>query len=114
MKTQSNLKPWPPGTSGNPAGKPKGAKHLSTWIQEALEDEKFTYKLSNGKTKTGAPIKAIVQALVIKAIDGDSKTFDLLGKYGYGSKHDITSNNQSLAFDFRDDTRRYIKQSDIT
>lgn len=32
-----NLKPFQPGQSGNPSGKPKGAKHYSTLLKEALE-----------------------------------------------------------------------------
>ena len=39
MANQDNLKSWLPGQSGNPSGKPKGIKNLSTWIREFLEDE---------------------------------------------------------------------------
>ncbi len=113
MASEQNLKPWPPGVSGNPKGKPKGARHISTWVQEILEDENFTYKLAGGKKKTGAPLKAILQVLVIKALEGDTRAFDLLCKYGYGQRHDITSNNQSLAFQFNSDTERFIKPSTV-
>ena len=36
MSNQNNLKPWKPGQSGNPSGKPKGTNHLSTWIRELI------------------------------------------------------------------------------
>ncbi len=96
MANTKNLTPWRPGISGNPAGKPKGAKHLSTWIQEMMGDETFIHKLANGKTKKEAPVKAIVKTLIIKAVDGDYKAIDLLAKYGYGSRLDLTSNFHEL------------------
>lgn len=90
-----------PGVSGNPAGKPKGAKHLSTWIQELLNDEEFTAQIQEGYKITeykGAPIKAIVKAQLIKAVNGDQKAFDLLGKYGFGTKTevDVTSGGEQI------------------
>ncbi len=96
MANEQNLKPWKPGTSGNPLGKPKGTKHLSTWIQEMMEDDKFICKLSNGKTIKKAPVVAIVSTLINKAVTGDMKAIDLLAKYGYGTKTDVTSNYKEL------------------
>lgn len=92
---------WQPGQSGNPAGKPKGAKHLSTWIQELLNDEDFETEIQEGYKIVhfkGAPIKAIVKAQMIKAVNGDVKAFDVLGKYGFGTKQeiDVTSNGESV------------------
>lgn len=93
---EHNLKPWKPGQSGNPSGKPRGTKHLSTWIREMLEDDNFTIELTDGTLKKEAPIKAIVTTLVTKAIDGDMKAFDLLAKYGYGTKLDLTNKGSSI------------------
>lgn len=70
----------------------KGSKHLSTWIQELLHDEQFQATILKGLKIVefkGAPIKAIVEAQMIKALNGDSKAFDALGKYGYGTKQEI-------------------------
>lgn len=53
--SKENLNPWKPGQSGNPNGKPKGTKHLATWIRGLLEDETFEVKLSNGEIASGAP-----------------------------------------------------------
>lgn len=36
-----NLKPFKPGQSGNPKGQAKGTIHLSTHIQNMLNDEDF-------------------------------------------------------------------------
>lgn len=84
-----------PGVSGNPAGKPKGAKHLSTHIQEMMADDSFTgdyiegYKLKKHK---GAPVKAIVRVAALKALAGDTKWAEWLAKYGYGTKLELANN----------------------
>ncbi len=96
MANEQNLKSWQAGQSGNPNGKPKGTKHLSRWIQELMEDEAFEQKLSDGTIIKGAPIKAIIMVLLTKAINGDTRAIDLIGKYGYGAKVDITSNDRPL------------------
>jgi hypothetical protein len=87
---------WQSGESGNPDGKPRGTKHLSTWIRELLEDETLESKLKNGQVIKTAPIKAIVGVLITKALAGDMKAFDMLGKYGYGTKLDLTSDSREL------------------
>lgn len=87
------------GETPNPNGVPKGTKHLSTWIQQLLNDDKFINKMHDGEKiveHKGAPIKAIIQAQMIKALQGDVKAFDALAKYGYGSKLDVTSNGETL------------------
>lgn len=84
---------WKSGVSGNPSGKPKGSKHLNTWIQEILNDETFKYQFANGKVYQGAPVQAIVIVMVQRALEGDVRAFDLLGKYGYGTKAEIVQAN---------------------
>lgn len=79
----------------------KGSKHISTWIQEVLEDESLQakylegveYKELDGKTP---PIKAIVRVAVIKSVQGDQRWAEWLAKYGYGAKLDITSDGEQL------------------
>lgn len=87
-----------PGQSGNPAGMPKGIKHISTWIQELLNDDEFTLDnfLFNGKQFKGAPIKAIVTVGIMQALQGDQKWATWLAKYGYGDKIDITSAGEKI------------------
>lgn len=79
-----------PGVSGNPSGKPKGTKNLATHIQEMLSDEDFTTYLTDPKDGwrefKGAPVKAIVQTALVRAIQGDDKAREWLAKYGYGQK----------------------------
>jgi hypothetical protein len=61
-----------------------------------LNDDNFEMKLTSGELFKGPPIKAIIQAAMIKAAKGDVKAFDILGKYGYGTKTDITTNGKDL------------------
>jgi hypothetical protein len=81
----------------------KGSKHLTTWIQELLEDEEFEADLIDSKKGLiefkGAPIKAIIMAQRHKAVNGDQKATDLLMKYGWSTKQevDLTSLGESVA-----------------
>lgn len=85
-----NLKPFKPGQSGNPKGVPKGTKHISTWIQEMLNDEEFETTLLDAKkqeiTFKGAPLKAIILTAQRKAVGGDHQWAEWLAKHGYGNK----------------------------
>lgn len=89
-----------PGKSGNPAGKPKGTKHLSTWIQELMNDEEFEANLIDAKKGLieykGAPLKAIITVAITKAVNGDEKAREWLAKYGWKTQLDITTNDESL------------------
>lgn len=84
---------WKPGQSGNPAGPKPGYKHLSTHIQELLNDEEFQAYIPDARSGfvefKGAPMTAILKALAIKATQGDVKAFDALAKYGYGTKVEV-------------------------
>lgn len=108
MANQQNLKSWQPGQSGNPAGKPKGTKHLSTRIQELLEDENFSKRLKNKSAINGAPLEEIISVLIVKAAEGDLRAFDLLAKYGYGTKFDVTSDYKQLPHPIMT-VRQYMK-----
>lgn len=59
-----------PGVSGNPAGKPKGARHFSTLIREAIQKVAEDTGTSDDKE--------IVKALVKKAKEGDLKAVDMV------------------------------------
>lgn len=93
-------KKFKPGESGNPAGKPKGTKHLSTRIQEMLGDPKFTDKLRKidgfSDADGATPMEVIVGAAMVAAAKGDGKARDWLGKFGYGHQIDITSNGETI------------------
>ena len=85
-----------PGKSGNPAGKPKGAKHISTYIQEAMTDPNFELKLKDGSIMKEMPIKAIIKTAVAKSISGDTRAMEWLAKHGYGQSIDITSAGEKI------------------
>lgn len=74
----------------------KGSKHISTHIQEMLEDENFEQKLKDGTILKGRPIEAILKVAIAKARTGDHKFMDLLFKYGYTTKVDITSGGNTI------------------
>lgn len=71
----------------------KGSKHISTWIQDMLNDEEFDTLISH-PTKgfiefKGAPLKAIIQVAMRKALAGDDRAMEWLAKHGYGTKQII-------------------------
>lgn len=89
-----------PGQSGNPAGKPKGAVHLSTKIQAMLNDPNFTARLKYidgfSDAEGATPMEVITGAALAAAAKGDKAAREWLAKYGYGQKVDITSNGETL------------------
>lgn len=88
------------GQSGNPAGPKPGYKHLSTHIQDLLNDEEFTAwvpdPIAGYVEFKGAPMKAITKAMAVRAMNGDHKAADWLAKYGYGTKVDVTSGGERI------------------
>lgn len=96
MKQESlkNLKPWPKGISGNPAGRKTGSKNVSTLVRELLEQEIDSSLLITEHmtqilgTTSKSYSKAIVTAIIIKAIEGDVRAADWLFEYGYKSSYD--------------------------
>jgi len=90
MANEQNLKPFKKGYDVRRGSKPKGSKHVSTYIRELLEDVEITYTF-NGKNVTNFPIEAIIKSAMIKAINGDLRATELLIKYGYGpAKEEVT------------------------
>lgn len=79
MHTNSlaNLKPWQAGQSGNPVGRKLGSKNIATIVKELLEQDIDTRFPLNDRLKhliadNGTSYaKAIVYAMLLKAIDGD-------------------------------------------
>lgn len=100
MPNAQNLKPFKPGESGNPNGRPKGSKSLATIIRE-LENEDFDWskvpiKNQEAAKTMGSPFKAIVLVALGQAMGGDRHAREWLRKAGYGDKLDITSNDQPI------------------
>lgn len=88
-KQLANLIPAKKGEIRNPAGKPKGTIHISTRIQNMLNDDEFTTTMiqKDGKKVQfkGNPAEAIIKTAILKAMSGDSHWAEWLVKHGYGS-----------------------------
>lgn len=62
---------FPPGVSGNPAGKPKGTKHFNTLFNDLMKEK---IKMPDGEEMT--ILRAMGLAMVKKAIRGSEHAFD--------------------------------------
>lgn len=90
-KNYPNLKPWQPGTSGNPTGRKPGSRNVSTIVRELLEqdiDDNFPMseriaQVINGKDKSY--VEALVISMIKKAIDGDVRAATWLVEQQKGS-----------------------------
>lgn len=90
---------WKKGQKPVGSGKPKGSKHINTWIQELLEDEEFTATIRDGmeiKEFKGAPVKAMILAQVRLAMNGDTKAFDSLAKYGWSQRSEVEQSGEIM------------------
>lgn len=88
---------WKKGQSGNPAGKPKGTIHLSTHIQNMLNDPEFEiwlqHPIEGVKKYKGVPVKAIIATAIIKAANNDAPAREWLAKHGYGSTINLNADD---------------------
>jgi hypothetical protein len=76
-----NLKPFRPGQSGNPKGRPKGSRNRNTIIMEWLE----------APSEDGEPnVDTMTKAIIKKAIGGDVPAFRELLDSAYGKIADKT------------------------
>lgn len=83
---------WKPGQTGNPSGPKPGYKHINTWVQELVEDETFVTTVREGlqiKEYKGAPIKAMIKAQILLAINGDTNAFNAITKAGWSQKQEV-------------------------
>jgi Family of unknown function (DUF5681) len=64
------------GRSGNPQGRPKGAKNSTTLLNEALSEPVVI--THNGRRKTVSKKQAIMMQIVNKAASGDHRAIQLL------------------------------------
>lgn len=99
MANPENLKPFTGADDPRRVnGAPKGTLHLSTHIQNALNDPDFELKLKDGSILKEMPIKAIIKTAIAKSVSGDTRAMEWLGKHGYGVKTevDITTKGGSI------------------
>jgi uncharacterized protein DUF5681 len=67
------------GESGNPAGRPRSSKNLSTILEEELEQRVIIRE--NGKQKIVTKRRASLKQFINKALAGDPRTLQLLLNY---------------------------------
>ena len=80
-----NLKPFEKGESGNPKGRPKGAKNRSTIARYWLEVNQNLKNPLTGDTETMSQEDLMTLALIKKAREGDVAAYRALMDSGYGA-----------------------------
>lgn len=65
-----------PGCSGNPRGRPKDAKNLSTLVHEALNEQVVVAE--NGRRRKVSKRQAIIKQLINRSAQGDLKAMQML------------------------------------
>ena len=63
--------PFRPGQTGNPGGRPKGARSLSTIIAAALREKVAV--TDNGRTRRMTKLEAAVNELMNRAVSGEAR-----------------------------------------
>ena len=85
-KREDNLKPaWTKGESGNPNGRPKGAKNRSTIARRWLEVNQSLKNPLTGEQETMSQEDLMTLALIKKAREGDVTAYKALMDSGYGA-----------------------------
>ena len=88
-----------PGESGNPNGRPKGARNRSTLVREWLEVKQKEKNPLTGQVEVLEQQDLITLALIKKAKKGDVQAYKELMDSAHGKieqKTDITSKGQKL------------------
>ena len=86
MAKEDNLKPaWQKGESGNPNGRPKGAKNRSTIARHWLEVNQKLKNPITGDSETMSQEDLMTLALIKKAREGDVTAYKALMDSGYGA-----------------------------
>ena len=65
-----------PGQSGNPKGRPKGAKNLATIVDNAINEKVVV--IENGRRRKRSKMEVAITQLTNKAATGDQKALTLL------------------------------------
>jgi flagellar hook-basal body complex protein FliE len=65
-----------PGVSGNPSGRPKGTKNLTTLVHEALNEAVIVAE--NGRRRKVSKRQAIIKQLINRSAQGDLKAIQML------------------------------------
>jgi len=89
-----------PGKSGNPKGRPKGIKNLSTDLEEEL-NQKISVTEAGQKTETTKQ-RAMIKTLFAKALSGEVRAADVLIKLTLGLEQSRIASGQAEVLDDED------------
>ena len=110
MAKEDNLKPaWKKGQSGNPNGRPKGAKSRSTIARYWLDVNQNLKNPLTGESEKMSQEDLMTLALIKKARDGDVNAYKALMDSGYGSPLQQIEQNQT-SIDLSDFTTKEIRE----
>lgn len=95
QKQHNHLAPYQfkPGQSGNPAGRPKGSRNMSTVFQDAI---KTLVKPENGSGDWKSIEEQMILAQIQKALSGDTKAFEVVMNRAYGTPKRVVEVEQTL------------------
>ena len=75
MANEQNLKPFPKGVSGNPAGKPKGTEHSKTRLKRLLELVQKKKNPITGEEEEFTVLELMDMQMIAKALKGDQRAY---------------------------------------
>jgi len=76
MANEQNLKPYPKGVSGNPAGKPKGIQHSKTRLLRLLELVQKKKNPITGDEEDFTVLELMDMQMIAKALKGDQRAYE--------------------------------------
>jgi hypothetical protein len=92
-----------PGQSGNPAGRPRGAKNFATAIEQEL-DARVTVT-ENGRRRRISKLEVVAKHLVNKAAGGDLKAIPLLLNEARARESNLSAAEPDQVFDTAQDRK---------
>ena len=99
MANEQNLKPFKPGQSGNPAGRPKGVPNTKTRLQRILNLIEEHKNPVTGELEKFTVAELLDMQQVIKARKGDTRAYQILIDRLEGRPQqsvDMTTNGKDL------------------
>lgn len=76
MPNPENLKPFPKGVSGNPAGKPKGTQHSKTRLLRLLDLVQKKRNPITGEEEEFTVLELMDMQMIAKALKGDQRAYE--------------------------------------